>query len=142
MVQDYLDQILDLDADITRQISSIPKDKRILITAHDAFEYFGAAYNIEVMGLQGISTQSDFGVRDVTNMVDILVERKVNAVFIESTISDRSMQAVINGAASQDWKVIQGGTLYTDALGPEKSGADSYIGMMQHNLGTIVKGLK
>lgn len=141
-VEAYIDQLLALDVEIAERMQTIPEEQRVLVTAHDAFQYFGEAYGVEVVGLQGISTQSDYGVRDVTDMVDMLVDRKVKAVFVESSISDRSMKAVAEGTARQGWNVALGGTLYTDALGGSDSGADTYVGMMRANVLTIYTALK
>lgn len=141
-VEGYIDQLLALDVEVNEMMAAIPAQQRVLVTAHDAFQYFGEAYQVEVMGLQGISTQSDYGIRDVSNMVELLTSRKIKAVFVESSISDRSMNAVIEGAARRDWTIALGGTLYTDALGPEESQAATYVGLMSSNALTIQQALK
>ena len=124
------------------QVAQVPDDQKILITAHDAFGYFGQAYGIEVLGLQGISTVAEYGVNDVTRMVDMIVEKKVKAIFVESSVPQRSIEAVQQGCLDRGHKVEIGGTLYSDAMGEVGSGADTYVGMVQSNVNTIVKALK
>ena len=114
----------------------------MLITAHDAFGYFGLAYGIEVRGLQGISTVAEYGVNDVSLLVDFIVKRRVKAIFVESSVPERSINAVREGCKAQGWDVAIGGTLYSDAMGPAGSGADTYIGMVRSNVNTIVEALK
>jgi len=125
-----------------QQIAGIPQSQRILITAHDAFSYFGKAYGMEVIGLQGISTMAEYGIRDVTNMVDLITERQIKSIFIESSVSSRSVEAVIAGCRERGFNVSQGGTLYSDALGGPNSGAETYSDMVQHNVSTIQKALQ
>lgn len=139
---EYIKTLEELDAYATRAIESIPSERRTLVTAHDAFNYFGRAYGLEVRGLQGISTESEFGLADVTALVDLLVERKIGAVFIESSVSPRGLQAVIEGARAKGHIVEVGGELFSDALGPEGSPAGTYVGMLRHNVDTIVTALK
>ena len=138
----YRKQLLDLDAWAKAQIAHIPSDQRVLITAHDAFGYFGLAYGIEVRGLQGISTVAEYGVNDVSLLVNFIVKRRVKAIFVESSVPERSINAVREGCKAQGWDVAIGGTLYSDAMGPAGSGADTYIGMVQSNVNTIVEALK
>ncbi len=138
----YLLKLDNLDATLRTEIGTIPESNRVLITAHDAFGYFGKAYGIEVLALQGISTVSEYGVRDVTALVDLITERNIKAIFTESSISPRSVEAVIAGCANKGFTVNAGGTLYSDALGPEGSGAETYTGMVLHNLHTITSALK
>lgn len=125
-----------------QQIQVIPKQQRVLVTAHDAFGYFGQAYGIEVKALQGISTVSEYGIQDVSNLVSFIVARKIKAVFVESSIPRRSIEAVIEGCRSRGHTVSIGGTLYSDALGPPGSGADTYAGMIRANMNSIVQALK
>ncbi len=140
--KDYLSQLDTLDQWVRTTIHSIPQDDRLLVTAHDAFSYFGRAYNIEVVGLQGISTVAEYGIRDVTHMVDMIVERDIKAVFVESSISSRSIEAVIAGCNRRDHHVKLGGTLYSDAPGPRNSDAGTYIGMVRHNVNTMKNALQ
>lgn len=138
----YNVQLNELDMWVQQEIQSIPADQRILITAHDAFEYFGQAYGIEVRGLQGISTISDFGLQDVTALVNLIVERNIKAVFVESSVSDRAISAVVEGAQKRGHEVKIGGTLYSDAMGAAGTPEGTYIGMVKHNVTTITEALK
>lgn len=138
----YAKELDSLDTYVRDQIHSIPENKRVLITAHDAFSYFGRAYDIEVKGLQGISTQAEFGLRDVSDLVKLLVERDIQAVFVETSVSDKALRAVIEGAANKNKKVRIGGLLYTDALGTKGTPEGTYIGMIKYNVNTITKALK
>jgi manganese/zinc/iron transport system substrate-binding protein len=122
-------------------ISGIPEGNRILITAHDAFGYFGRAYGIEVRAVQGLTTESEAGIKDINDLVDLIVERKISAVFVESSVSDKAINAVIEGANSKGWKVNKGGTLFSDAMGARGTYEGTYIGMMDHNFTTIAKAL-
>ena len=140
--RDYNAQLLELDRWVREELGELDPDSRILITAHDAFSYFGEAYDFEVKGLQGISTVSEYGLRDVTNLVDTIVERRVPAVFIESSISPRAIEAVVQGTKQKGFETSLGGTLYSDALGGESSGADTYVKMVRHNVSTIKESLK
>lgn len=140
--QEYLSKLDELDQYVQKQLAQIPKEQRVLITAHDAFGYFGRAYDIEVVGLQGMSTASEYGLKDVQRLVNLITERKIKAVFIESSIPKRSIEAVVQGAKEKKHTVQIGGELYSDALGEEGSGAETYIGMIRHNVDTIVSSLK
>lgn len=128
-------------AEVTKAVATIPADSRTLITAHDAFGYFGRAYGIDVRGLQGISTVSEYGVRDVSSLVSFVVENRIPAVFIESGIPPRSVESVIAGARQRGHSVKEGGLLYSDSLGGEGEPGATYIGMVRHNMNTIVKAL-
>ncbi|MGA1197275.1 MAG: metal ABC transporter solute-binding protein, Zn/Mn family [Candidatus Latescibacterota bacterium] len=138
----YKKELLDLDAWVKKEILTIPKQQRVLITAHDAFGYFGLAYDIEVRGLQGISTVAEYGVNDVSQLVQFIVDNKVKALFVESSVPERSINAVREGCKSRGWDVVVGGTLYSDAMGAVGSGADTYVGMVRANVNAIVKGLR
>jgi len=127
---------------VQQEVSSIPENQRIMITAHDAFEYFGTAYGIEVKGLQGISTLSEAGLRDVKELVDEIVERKIKAVFIESSVPVRDINAVVTGCKEKGHEVKIGGTLFSDAMGEEGSPEGTYIGMVKSNVNTLVNALK
>lgn len=142
LIAEYDKKIEDLELWIQAEIAQIPNEQRVLITAHDAFSYFGKAYDVEVIGLQGISTMAEYGIRDVTNLVDQIVDRQIKSVFVESSVSSRSIEAVIAGCRERGFEVSEGGTLYSDALGPVGSGADTYIGMVRHNVTTIKNALK
>jgi len=138
----YLQDLKKLKEYAEQQITQIPQQSRVLVTAHDAFGYFGRAYGIEVMGLQGLSTDAEYGLRDVQSLVNTLVTRKIKAVFIESSISQKSINAVVEGAKQRGHTVNIGGELYSDAMGEEGTPEGTYIGMYQHNIDTIVSALK
>jgi len=122
-------------------IASIPPASRALVTAHDAFGYFGRAYSIDVLAIQGISTESEAGIRKIESLVGTLVQRRIGAVFVETTVSDRNVRALIEGAASRGHRVRIGGALFSDAMGPKGSYAGTYLGMFDHNVTTIVRAL-
>lgn len=124
-----------------QQIGGIPKDQRVLVTSHDAFRYFGRAYGIEVEAIQGISTESEAGLQRINELVDILVERKIGAVFIESSVPKESIEALLKGAASRGHVVKIGGELFSDAMGEPGKYEGTYLGMMDHNLTTVAQSL-
>ncbi len=137
----YLKDLKTLDDYARQAMASIPQEQRVLVTAHDAFGYMGRAYNIEVMGIQGLSTESEAGLKDINRIVDELVHRKIPAVFVESSVSDKNVRALIEGAASRGHKVIIGGELFSDAMGPAGTYEGTYIGMIDHNVTVIVRAL-
>lgn len=137
----YQAQLLALHEWVKESIASIPEEQRILVTAHDAFNYFGRAYGIEVEGIQGISTETETGIADIRSMANIVVERSVPAVFVESTINPRTIQAVIDAAAKQGHGVTIGGQLYSDAMGDEDTVDGTYMGMVYRNTQHIVEAL-
>lgn len=124
------------------KIAEIPEQQRVLITSHDAFHYFGKEYTIKVKALQGVSTTQEPGVRDVMELVDFITENHIKALFIEHSVSPKSLQAVRESCKSKRHKVAVGGTLYSDALGNSRGKAGTYIGMLNENIITICKGLK
>jgi len=138
----YLTKLQETHNYAKQQLSTVPEQTRVLVTAHDAFGYFGRAYDVEVMGLQGISTDTEYGLRDVQLMVDTLVTRKIKAVFVESSVPKRSIEALVQGAKARGHTVIIGGELYSDAMGEVGTAQGTYIGMVRHNVDTIVKALK
>lgn len=137
----YLSEIEDLRTYAEEELSKIPEEGRVLVTAHDAFTYFANAFDFEVVSIQGLSTDSDYGVRDIQAVVDILVERDVKAVFTETSVSERAMESVIEGANARGKEVIIGGSLYSDALGEEGTEEGTFIGMFKHNVDQIVSAL-
>lgn len=139
--QAYLDRIDRLHAYGQQILAQVPADKRVLVTAHDAFGYFGAEYGFEVTGIQGISTQSEAGLNRIGELVDMLVERQVSAVFVESSVSDRSVRALIEGAAAKGHIVAVGGELFSDAMGAPGTYEGTYVGMLDHNFTVIARGL-
>ncbi|MBX3414461.1 MAG: zinc ABC transporter substrate-binding protein [Pirellulales bacterium] len=137
----YQAELKQLD-DYTRQvIASVPAAQRYLITAHDAFGYFSRAYDIPVRSVQGISTESEAGVDDINELVDFLVGNQVPAIFVESSVSQKSVEAVREGARSKGHDVKIGGQLYSDAMGPAGSYEGTYLGMIDHNATTIARAL-
>lgn len=138
----YVAELKELDDYARTQLASIPKEQRVLVTAHDAFQYFGRAYDVEVLGLQGISTASEYGLKDVQGLVDTLVSRQIKAVFVESSVPKRSIEAVVQGAAAKNHVVQIGGELFSDAMGTPGTPEGTYIGMVKHNVDTIVNALK
>ena len=124
------------------QIGLIPAEHRSLITAHDAFGYFGRAYGIDVRGLQGISTLSEYGLKDVSDLVNFIAGNKIKAVFVESSVPRKAIDAVVTGCQSKGHQVAIGGTLYSDALGPGNSPEGTYQGMVRHNVSTITNALR
>lgn len=139
---DYLSKLEELDTYAKEQIAGIPETSRILVTAHDAFGYFGKAYDMEVKGLQGMNTMSEYGSKDVSELRDFLVENGIKAVFIESSVSPKSIESVIEGARKLGHEVTIGGELYSDAMGDAGTDEGTYLGMVKHNVDTIVKSLK
>ena len=138
----YQKELAKLHEEAKRQIGGIPKERRVLVTAHDAFRYFGRAYDIEVKGIQGISTESEAGVKDVNDLVDFLVRRGVKAVFVETSVSDRNVKALLEGCRARGHTVAVGGELFSDAMGKAGTPEGTYAGMVRHNVETIVKALK
>ena len=118
-----------------------PKKKRILVTAHDAFSYFGDYFGIEVKALQGINTQAEYGVKDVKELASFIIENDVKAIFLESAISSRSVESVIREVENQGHSITMGSTLYADAMGIKGSGADEYLMMIDHNVRNIIQGM-
>ena len=137
----HLADVRRLDAYARAKMATIPQTERVLLTAHDAFGYFGRAYDVEVIGIQGISTESEAGLNRISALVNLLTERNIRSVFIESSVSDRNIRALIEGAAAQGHEMAIGGELYSDAMGPEGSYEGTYIGMLDHNITTIARAL-
>ncbi|WP_227286454.1 MULTISPECIES: metal ABC transporter solute-binding protein, Zn/Mn family [Paracoccaceae] len=137
----HMEDLAALSAYADRVLASVPEPARVLLTAHDAFNYFGAAHGFEVMGIQGISTESEAGLARISDLVDLLVDRNVGAVFVESSVSDRNVRALIEGAAARGHEVIIGGELYSDAMGPDGSYEGTYLGMIDHNVTVIARAL-
>lgn len=134
-------ELTELDAYAERVLGSVPASQRVLVTAHDAFNYLAERYGFEVVGIQGISTESEAGVRDIERLVNLLVERSVGAVFVESTVSDRNVKALIAGAKARGHTVVIGGELFSDAMGDAGTYTGTYVGMIDHNVTTIARAL-
>lgn len=122
-------------------LAQVPPAQRVLLTAHDAFGYFGKAYDFDVIGIQGISTESEAGLNRISALVSVLVARNIRAVFVETSVSERNIRALIEGAAAQGHQVVVGGALFSDAMGPEGTYEGTYIGMIDHNVTTIARAL-
>jgi manganese/zinc/iron transport system substrate-binding protein len=137
----YCQELTKLDEYVRTVIQSIPEEQRILVTAHDAFEYFSRAYGIEVKSVQGVTTESEAGVLDVNRLVDFLVEHKLPSIFVESSVNSKNIKAVIEGAASRGVTVKIGGELFSDAMGADETYEGTYIGMVDHNATLIARGL-
>ena len=140
--QEYQQKLTDLNAWIAQEINSIPMKKRLLVTAHDAFGYFSKKYNIRVVGLQGISTASEAGTKDIQNVANIIINNNVPTIFIESSVPIRQIKALKAAVNAKGWTVEIGEELYTDAMGDFGTIEGTYIGMMKHNVNSIVTGLK
>lgn len=138
----YIKQLEALKLEIQTAVSTLPKEKRILVTAHDAFNYFGKAYGFEVVGLQGLSTATEAGVQDVQKLSNFIIENHVKAIFIESSVPKRTIEALQAAVNSKGHNVTIGGSLYSDALGNSGTIEGTYIGMFSYNVNTIVNALK
>ncbi len=138
----YIEELKKLHGYVLSRAHELEQSERILVTAHDAFRYFGRAYGFEVIGLQGISTQAEAGAADIKELADFIVERKIKAVFIESSVPERNIRAVQDAVRARGWDVKIGGELFSDAMGTEGTFEGTYIGMVTHNINTIVDALK
>lgn len=130
-----------LDGYVRQRVAEVPEGQRVLVTAHDAFNYFGRAYGFEVRGLQGLSTATEAGTADVRGLAEFVAERRIPALFVESSVSPRSIEAVREAVRARGFRVQIGGNLFSDALGDPGSGAGTYEGMVRHNVDTIVEAL-
>jgi len=139
--QAHLDRIAQLGTYARDVLMTVPEPSRVLLTAHDAFGYFGRAYGFEVIGVQGISTESEAGLNRIGTLVDLLVSRDIRAVFVETSVADRNMRALIEGAAAQGHSVAIGGELFSDAMGAPDTYEGTYLGMIDHNATTIASAL-
>lgn len=138
----YLTRLKSLKAKVATTINTLPPEKRILVTAHDAFNYFGKSFGFEVVGLQGLSTATEAGVQDVQKLSNFIIDKKVNAIFVESSVPKRTIEALQAAVKSRNHAVEIGGTLYSDALGNAGTIEGTYIGMFEYNVNTIVNALK
>jgi manganese/zinc/iron transport system substrate-binding protein len=137
----YLEELAELSRYTTEVLSSVPAEARILLTSHDAFNYFGNAYGFEVVGIQGISTESEAGLARISELVDLLIARDIRAVFVETSVSDRNIRALVEGARAEGHEVVIGGELYSDAMGEPGTYEGTYIGMIDSNATTIARAL-
>lgn len=138
---DYIGRLEELEEWVFTEFARVPDEIRVLVTAHDAFSYFGRRYDIDVLGLQGLSTASEAGAADVQDLADLLVERKIPAIFVESSIPPATIEAVQAATQSRGWDVQIGGELFSDAMGASGTPEGTYIGMVRHNVSTIVEAL-
>lgn len=137
----YSQELAGLDAYVRERISQIPEERRVLVTAHDAFGYFGKAYGLEVWGLQGISTVAETGTDDVQQLATLIAAREIPAIFVETSVPARSIEALQAAVRSRGFEVSIGGSLFSDAMGPEGSETGTYLGMVRHNVDTIARAL-
>jgi manganese/zinc/iron transport system substrate-binding protein len=137
----YRDALSELDGYVQARVATLPREKRVLVTAHDAFGYFGSAYDFEVKGLQGISTVAEAGARDLQEVATLIAERRIPAVFIESSVPVRFVEALREAVRARGYEVALGGELYSDALGDPGTPEGTYAGMVRHNVDTIVNAL-
>jgi len=138
----YVKKLDSAEMVVKSKIAELPVEKRILITAHDAFNYFGRAYKFEVLGLQGISTAAEAGVQDVQKLADIITRQKVKAIFVETSVPLRNIEALREAVKSKGFNVRIGGSLFSDALGNPGTPEGTYTGMFNYNVNTIVNALK
>lgn len=137
----YLSELAELDTYVKEQAALVPAEQRVLITAHDAFHYFGRAYGFEVRGLQGISTAAEAGTADVRALADFIVERQIPAIFVESSVPVRNIEALQAAVRNRGYEVAIGGELFSDAMGSPGTPEGTYVGMVRHNVDTIVGAL-
>jgi manganese/zinc/iron transport system substrate-binding protein len=138
----YLKELAELDAYVKEQAATVRAEQRVLVTAHDAFHYFGRAYGFDVKGLQGISTASEAGTADVRELADFIAEHNIPAIFVETSVPVRNVEALQAAVRDRGGDVAIGGQLYSDALGSPDGDAGTYVGMVRHNIDTIVKALR
>lgn len=139
---DYKAELEEIEEYVIERTNEIPEDQRILVTAHDAFGYFNSAYGYTVRGLQGISTETEAGTSDVSELADFIVENKLKAIFVESAVTPKTIEALQAAVKDKGHDVAIGGTLYADSLGDEKSGTETYLKTLKHNIDTIANALK
>ncbi len=137
----FIEQLRKLDAYAKQTLATVAKERRVLVTAHDAFNYFARANDLEVHGIQGISTDSQAGVRKIEETIDMLVTRRIPAVFTESSVSDKNIRSLVEGAHARGHEVAIGGQLFSDAMGVQGTYEGTYIGMIDHNITSIVRAL-
>ena len=137
----FLKQVSQLQTYSETTLATVPKSARVLLTAHDAFGYFGRDFGYEVIGIQGISTESEAGLNRISELVDLLVTRKISAAFVETSVSDRNIRALVEGAAAKGHVVEIGGELFSDAMGQDGTYEGTYVGMIDHNVTTIARAL-
>lgn len=140
-LQNYRSQLLKLNERVVKILGTVPEAQRVLVTAHDAFGYFGDAYGFEVRGLQGISTATETGAADVQDLAGFIVERQIPAIFVETSVPPRYIEALQAAVRSRGFQVVVGGSLFSDAMGNPGTDEGTYLGMVKHNVSTIVRAL-
>lgn len=138
----YRAELAALDDECRRRLQAVPEAQRVLVTAHDAFHYFGRAYGVTVRAVQGVSTETEAGVREINELVDFLADRKIKAVFIEKSVSERNIRALVEGCRGRGHEVRIGGELYSDSMGRPETPEGTYVGMVRANVETIVRALE
>lgn len=138
----YQKELDELIVYIEGRIEELPVDQRYLVTAHDAFSYFGNSFDFEVVGLQGVNTQTEAGTGDVSSLAEFIAEKKIKAIFIESSVPTKTIESLQEAVRSKGWEVEIGGELFSDALGDESQDAETYVKMYHQNIDTIVDALK
>ncbi len=141
-LESYKKEINDLTGYIVRRINEIPESKRVLITAHDAFGYFAEQFGLEVKSIQGISTDSEAGTKDISELADFIVKREIKAVFIESSVPRKTIESLQEAVKARGWEVKIGGELYSDSLGDKEHDTDTYIKTVKKNVDVITEALK
>ncbi|MDW8124219.1 MAG: zinc ABC transporter substrate-binding protein [Geminicoccaceae bacterium] len=139
--RDYEAKLERLESYVRDVLATVPREQRVLVTAHDAFGYFGRAYSFEVIGIQGISTESEAGLADIERLVRLVVERRIPAVFVETSVAERNVMAIVEGARARGHRIRIGGRLFSDSLGAPGTYEGTYIGMIDHNVTTIARAL-
>lgn len=137
----YLSELNDLSDYVEDRVSEVPESSRFLVTAHDAFQYFGEEFNFEVIGLQGLNTRTEAGTGDISQMATFIVENDIRAVFVESSVSPRSIEALVEATNSRGHQLENAGELYSDALGSSENNTDTYLTMYRSNVDTIIDAL-
>jgi manganese/zinc/iron transport system substrate-binding protein len=141
--QDYAIKVQSTKTNLQQLLDEeLDSNQRILITSHDAFEYFGDAFKFKVRGLQGISTTAEFGTKDIKDLTDFIIENQIKAVFVETSVPNKNLEAVVASAQARDYSIRIGGTLYSDALGEKNTPGGTYEGMLISNIENIIEGLK
>ncbi len=138
----YMEELKKADEYVAKGAAEIPQEQRVLVTAHDAFQYFARAYGFEVKGLQGVSTAAEAGAIDVRELSDFIVDRQIRSIFVESSVPHKTIEAVQEACKAKGWDVKIGGELYSDSCGAPGTPGGDYIGMVKENIDTIVSGLK
>lgn len=141
-LEEYREKLAELDLYIKEKTAEIPEEQRVLITAHDAFGYFGKAYGYEVRGLQGISTATEAGTADVSALADFISEKKIKAVFVETSLPVKNIQALTEAVKARGFETELGGSLYSDSTGDSETGTDTFISAFKHNADVITNALK